>query len=100
MGTDVNVSNTPIAPYLGVLNGMNRKEKIAVALYLVDSIPGIELVESSNENISPADEEFLADKLKEMTYSPRIERLFDVRREAADKIDLNDERTSHILGLR
>jgi len=80
---------------------MNRNEKIAVALYLVDSLPGIEIIDTSEtQTMSPEDEEFLAKKLEKMTFSPRIEQLFERRKEAAKSIDLNDERTRHILGLR
>lgn len=101
MSTNVNISQTPIAPYLDVLKGMNRNEKIAVALYLVDSLPGIEIVETADEHtISNEEESFLKQKLESMTYSPRIERLFEKREKVASMIDLNDERTRHILGLR
>ncbi|MBQ8065082.1 MAG: hypothetical protein IJ200_05445 [Prevotella sp.] len=101
MSTNVNIAQTPIAPYLDLLRDMNRNEKIAVALYLVDSLPGIEIVDTTEaQTMSPEDEDFLAKKLEEMTFSPRIEQLFEKRKEAAKNIDLNDERTRHILGLR
>ena len=101
MSTNVNITQTPIAPYLELLKGMSRNEKIAVALYLVSSIPGIEVVETTEmPDMSSEDETFLAQKLKEMTFSPRIEKLFEKRKETAQMIDLNDERTRHILGLQ
>lgn len=95
----VNISKTPIAPYLKLLEGMGRDEKIAVVMYLIDSIPGIKIVESETESMSSDDEAFLAKKLEEMTFSPRIEELFEKRKEIAKTVDLNDERTRHILGL-
>ena len=79
---------------------MNRSEKLAVVAYIVESIPGVKLVEAVDEvPISSDDEAFLNQKLQSMTFSPRIERLFEKRQEIAQHIDLEDERTRHILGL-
>ena len=89
-----------MAPYIGVLNSMNDKEKIAVALFLVNSIPNVEIVRSKQKHpVSQEDEDFLAEKLAGMNFSPRIERLFQKRKEIASTIDTKDERTRHILGL-
>ena len=100
MISNVNITNTPIAPYLNLLDKLNRSEKIAIAAYIVDSLPGIQLVETAGENTTSAeDEAFLAEKLKSMTFSPRIEQLFKKRQEIAEQIDLEDERTRRILGL-
>ena len=100
MTTAVNISKTPMAPYMGILNSMNNNEKMAVALFLVSSIPNVEIVQSKKEpTMSKEDEEFLAEKLADMSFSPRIEQLFEKRKEIAGTIDLNDERTRHILGL-
>jgi hypothetical protein len=73
MTTAVNISKTPMAPYMGILNSMDNNEK--------------------------EDEDFLAEKLAGMTFSHRIERLFEKRKEIAKNIDLSDERTRHILGI-
>lgn len=101
MSTNVNIAATPMAPYMGLLDSMNRNEKIAVAMFLVKSLPGIEIVESNeSEAISKDDKEFLAEKLSEMTFSPRVRKLMELRKKAAEKIDLNDERTRYILGLQ
>ena len=55
---------------------------------------------TENDELYGADlDEFLAEKLSGMTFSPRIEKLFEKRREVARMVDLNDERTRHILGL-
>ena len=96
MSTTVNLANTPIAPYIGLLNKMDREEKIALVLFLVDSLPGVDVVETE---VRDKDDTFLAEKLGSMTFSPRIEQLFKKRREAARMVDMNDERTRHILGL-
>lgn len=53
-----------------------------------------------NDDTMQDEDAFLAEKLKGMTFSPRIEQLFEKRRKAASMVDLNDERTRHILGLR
>jgi hypothetical protein len=100
MSSNVNIAKTPIAPYIGLLDSMSRNEKIAVAMFLVDSLPGVKLVETTeNEKMSSEDEAFLAQKLESMSFSPRVERLFEKRKEAAQMVDLDDERTRHILGL-
>jgi pantoate kinase len=97
MSKIVNIAKTPIAPYLGLIDGMEREEKIAVAMYLVNSIPGIKLIETKDGNVN--DDDYLAEKLEQMTFSPRIERLFEKRKAVAENVDLNDERIRHILGL-
>lgn len=100
MNANLNIAKTPMAPYVGILDNMGRDEKMAVALFLVKSIPGVEIIETkTDEPMSQEDEAFLADKLKGMSFSPRIERLFEKRKEIAEMVDLNDERTRHILGL-
>ena len=100
MSTNVNLANTVAAPYLNILNSMEREEKIALVLYLVDSLPGVDVVDTEKEQKTSKDDDvFLAQKLKGMTFSPRIERLFKKRKEAAKMVDVNDERTRHILGL-
>ena len=96
----MNIADTPVAPYLNLLNGMNRNEKIALASFLLDSLSGVKIVETIDDDISAEDEEFLAQKIGEMSFSPRIERLFAKRKEAAKMVDLEDERTRHILGLQ
>ena len=101
MSTHINLATTPIAPYLGVVDNMKRSEKMALALYLVESLPGIEIVDKDEEDrFSPEEEAFLAKKLSEMKFSPRVERLFEERQKVAETIDLSDERTRHILGIR
>ncbi|MCR5158843.1 MAG: hypothetical protein K6D37_06910 [Prevotella sp.] len=100
MSTIVNIADTPIAPYLGLLNEMGREEKMALVLYLVDSLPGVDVVKTEEDEASLEEEDaFLSEKLSGMTFSPRIEQLFEKRRKAASMVDLNDERTRHILGL-
>ena len=42
--TNVNIADTPVAPYLNLLNGMNRNEKIALASFLLDSLSGVKIV--------------------------------------------------------
>ena len=46
MTTAVNISKTPMAPYMGILNSMDNNEKMAVALFLVSSLPNVEIVQS------------------------------------------------------
>lgn len=101
MSTNVSITQTPAAPYIDLLMGMNRNEKIAVASYLVKSLPGVEIVETDdNHSILPEDESYLAKKLENMSFSPRIEKLFERQREASESIDMNDGKTRHLLGIR
>ena len=88
-----------MAPYMGILNSMDNDEKMAVALFGVSSIPDVKIIQAKQESsMTQEDDDFLAEKLAGMTFSPRIERLFKKRKEIARTIDLNDERTRHILG--
>lgn len=98
--THINIANTPMSPYQGLLNSMNRNEKIAVALFLVNSLSGIKIVETDEDQTNTDEEEdYLSRKLSNFTFSPRIEHLFEKRKEASQAVDLKDERTRHILGL-
>ena len=56
-------------------------------------------VNISKTQMAQEDEEFLAEKLAGMTFSPRIEQFFEKRKEITQTIDLDDERTRHILGV-
>lgn len=100
MTNAMEISQTPMAPYMSILNSMNNNKKMAVALFLISSIPDVEIIKAKREStMTKDDEEFLAEKLAGMTFSPRIERLFEKRKEIARTIDLTDERTRHILGV-
>lgn len=96
------ILDTPIAPYLSLLESMSREDKQVLVTFLVDSLPGIKIIDTNTDGdteMSSEDEAFLQEKLNNMTFSPRIERLFEKRKEAAKKIDIEDERTRHILGI-
>lgn len=100
MTPELNISKTPMAPYVGILNSMDNREKMAVALFLVSSIPNVKIVQAKKQpTMTQEDEDFLAEKLAGMSFSPRIERLFQKRKEIASSVELDDERTRHILGL-
>jgi len=43
--------------------------------------------------------EIIREKYKNLKRSPRVEKLMQLREEAAKYVDLTDERTKHILGL-
>lgn len=96
------ILDTPIAPYLSLLESMSPEDKQVLVTFLVDSLPGIKIIDTNTDGdteMSSEDKAFLQEKLNEMTFSPRIERLFEKRREAAKTIDIEDERTRHILGI-
>ena len=89
-----------MAPYVGLMDGMKRDEKLAVATYLVSSMDDVRIVALSGlMGQAEADDAYLKSKIKDMEFSPRIEELFEKRRQAAGAVDLDDERTRHMLGI-
>ena len=86
------IQSTPMAPYIGLMEKMSNQGKVAVATFLVAMVPHVKVVEKTNA-------ELIREKYKNLKRSPRVERLMQLREEAAKCIDLTDERTKHILGL-
>lgn len=75
---------------------MSNQDKIAVATFLVATIPHVKVVEEHSEKTNA---EMIREKYKNLKRSPRVEKLMQLREEAAKYVDLTDERTKHILGL-
>ncbi len=90
------IESTPMAPYVGLMEKMSNQDKIAVATYLVATVPNVKVVEEIPEK---SNSEVIHEKYKNLRRSPRVERLMQLREEASRYIDLTDERTKHILGL-
>lgn len=90
------IQSTPMAPYIGLMEKMSNQDKVAVATFLVAMVPHVKVVEEPSEKTNA---ELIREKYKNLKRSPRVERLMQLREEAAKCIDLTDERTKHILGL-
>ena len=90
------IQSTPMAPSVGLMEKMSNQDKVAVATFLLARVPNVKVVE---EQPVMTNSEIVREKYKNLKRSPRVERLMQLREEAAKYVDLNDERTKHILGL-
>ena len=85
-----------MAPYVGLMEKMSNQDKVAVAAFLVATVPNVKVVE---EQPVKTNAEIIREKYKSLRRSKRVEKLMQLREEAAKYVDLTDERTKHILGL-
>lgn len=85
------VSETPMAPYMGIMRGMNINDINVVIEFLKET------VREAEESRRKADDEFLAKKMAEIEISPEVNELFDALRLTPE--EAADERTRWILGL-
>ncbi len=85
-----------MAPYIGLMETMSDQDKVAVATFLVSAIPHVKIVEEEPAKNSA---EIIREKYKHLKRSPRVEKLMQLREEASKVVDLNDQRTKHILGI-
>ena len=85
-----------MAPYVGLMEKMSDQDKVAVATFLVATVPYVKVVEEQPEMTNA---EVIREKYKNLKRSARVERLMRLREEADKFVDLTDERTKHILGL-
>jgi len=90
------VQCTPMAPYIELMENMSNQDKVAVASFLLAMVPHANLVEKSSVK---SNAEYIREKYKNLKHSPRVEKLMQMRTNATKYIDLEDERTKHILGL-
>ena len=84
------ISETPMAPYTALLQGMTREQKQIVVTYLTESMEEPIVESKSNEEI-------IREKLKRLTISPEIARLRGCMK--LTESEKQDERTQYILGL-
>ncbi len=84
------ISETPMAPYLGLLDGMTREQKQIVVTYITESMEEPAVEENSNADI-------VREKLKRLKISPEIARLRGCMK--LTESEKEDERTQYILGL-
>lgn len=59
--TILKVKQTPMAPYMGLMKGLNREQKLAVVAFLIDSMQEDEEEEEAHQRT--ADEEFVKELL-------------------------------------
>jgi len=90
------IQSTPMAPYIGLMEKMSDQEKVAVATFLVATVPHVKVVE---EQSAANNAEIIRQKYRNLKRSPRVEKLMQLREDASKHIDLNDDRTRHILGM-
>ena len=84
------INETPMAPYLGVLDGMTREQKMIVVTYITESLEEPIVEAKSNTEI-------IREKLKRLKISPEIARLPGCMK--LTESEKKDERTQYILGL-
>lgn len=85
------IKETPLAPYLELLDGMTREQKMIVVTFLTESMK-----EPANEAKTNA--EIIREKFKDLKISPETKELVRGLSLSADEID--DERTKYILGYK
>ena len=91
------IQSTPMAPYIELMEKMSDQDKVAVATFLVAMVPHVKVVEEQADHKTNAD--IIREKYKSLKRSPRVKSLMRLREEAARFVDLDDERTRHILGV-
>lgn len=80
------IQETPIAPFLGLLDGMTDEQKEIVVMYLVESM---------HESKAKTNEEIIREKYKSLEVSPELKKLRGCIKLTED--DLKDERVKYIL---
>ena len=85
------IKETPLAPYMGLLDGMTREQKMIVVTFLTESME--EPTKKAKTNA-----EIIREKFKDLKISPETKELVRGLSLSADEID--DERTKYILGYK
>jgi len=86
------IKDTPMAPYIGVMRGMSRRDIQIVVTFLN------EVLEEAEKTTSPkSNEEIIREKYKNLRISPEIQRLRGCLKLSEE--EMQDERTKYILGL-
>ena len=80
------ISETSMAPYLGLLRGMSREEKQVVVAFLVDTM---------EEPIEKTNREIIREKYKSLKVSPELKQLRGCIKLTGE--DMKDERIQYIL---
>ena len=91
------IQSTPMAPYVGLMEKMSNQDKVAVATFLLAMVPGMKIVDEPSAPETKA--EILRQKYKNLKPSAKVKKLMQLREEAVPYVNLDDERTKHILGV-
>jgi hypothetical protein len=88
------VKNTPMAPYIGLMRGMSKRD-IQIVVKFLNAVLDEEREEKAT---SPkTNEEIIREKYKNLKISPEIQRLRGCMKLTEE--EMQDERTKYILGL-
>jgi hypothetical protein len=88
------VKNTPMAPYIGLMRGMSKRD-IQIVVKFLNAVLDEEREEKA---MSPkTNEEIIREKYKNLKISPEIQRLRGCMKLTEE--EMQDERTKYILGL-
>lgn len=86
------VKSTPMAPYIGLMQSMSRRDIQIVVTFLN------EVMEKTKETApSKSNAEIIREKYKNLKISPEIQRLRGCLKLTEE--EMQDERTKYILGL-
>ena len=91
MTTIQRIKETPMAPYVGLLDGMTREQKQIVVTYILESMEEPVVEAKSNAEI-------IREKFKRLKISPETKELVSGLSLSAEEMD--DERTKYILGYK
>lgn len=88
------VKNTPMAPYIGLMRGMSKRD-IQIVVKFLNAVLDEEREEKA---MSPkTNKEIIREKYKNLKISPEIQRLRGCMKLTEE--EMQDERTKYILGL-
>lgn len=88
------VKNTPMAPYIGLMRGMSKRD-IQIVVKFLNAVLDEEREEKAT---SPkTNEEIIREKYRNLKISPEIQRLRGCMKLTEE--EMQDERTKYILGL-
>ncbi len=85
------ITETPMAPYIGLMRGMTRQDIDIVVTFLN------EVKKDAEESMPKSNEEIIREKYKNLKISPEIHRLRGCLKLTDE--EMQDEYTKYILGL-
>ena len=91
--TALKVKSTPMAPYIGLMRGMSRRDIQIVVTFLNEVMEEAE----ESETVPMTNTEIIREKYKNLRISPRAKAL--VEGLSLSEEEMEDERTKYILGL-
>ena len=95
------IMETPMAPYMGLLDAMTIEQKKIVVTFLTESMKEPLAPEATAEEpvkAAKTNAEIIREKFKDLTISPETKELVRGLSLSAEEID--DERTKYVLGYK